>query len=119
MHANYVDPLPPPLNVQLIRATPEELTFNWSSVEPSCSTLQYRIESNCGICTTNSQLTASATCSIEMSTITDNVCKFSVKSVVCNDITGSMSVPVNVSLKGEPGLACRDNGINTCRAMHA
>ena len=98
LNPHHVDPLPPPHNVQLVRVTSEGLTFNWSSVEPGCSSLQYRTESDCGTCTSDPLTTTFVTCSI--AAITDNVCSFSVRSVVCNNITGSWSSPVNVNLKG-------------------
>ena len=96
------DPLPPPLDVQLTSVKPDKLTFNWSSVQQNCSTLQYGIESNCGTCTNDPPTLTSATCSFELSAISGGLCNFSVQSTVCGNITGSLSTPIRVTLKGKP-----------------
>ena len=99
---HIIDPLPPPNDVQLTHVTSNQLTFNWNSVQPDCSTLQYRIESNCGTCV-NQQPTmfmSSATCSFELPINSNDVCNFAVQSTICaNSIIGSLSTPVRVTLK--------------------
>ena len=97
---HIIDPLPPPNDVQLTHVTPNRLTFNWSSVQAGCSTLQYNIESNCGTC--QSTMLSSATCSFELPTNSNDitVCNFAVQSTICaNSIIGSLSTPVRVTLK--------------------
>ena len=101
--SSSLDPLPPPMDVQLSDITPNVLTFNWSTVLPDCSSLRYTIDSDCGMCTINQTSTensSSATCLFERPiSIMDNFCNFSVRSVVCSNITGSLSVPLKVNLK--------------------
>ena len=96
----HVDPLPPPDDIQLTRVKPNELTFNWSSVQPDCSTLQYELQSNCGMCTNNPNMLTSAVCSFELSAIANGVCNFTVRSTVCGNIMGRLSSPVLVTLRG-------------------
>ena len=84
--------------------TSNKLTFNWKAVRGDCSTLRYLIESDCGTCPVNSVATTSATCSFQLpltSASGPNFCNFSVRSIICNDVIGSKSIPVNVTLKGK------------------
>ena len=94
----HSDPLPPPTNVQLVDVNSKQLVFNWSSEESNCSTLQYNIDSDCGICTNT--VTTFATCSIDLSAITNNMCTFAIQSVVCGNISGILSDPLSITLKG-------------------
>ena len=96
-----IDPLPPPTDVQLIHVKPNQLTFNWSSVQPGCSTLQYSIESNCGTCINHQQtmLTSSALCSFELPVNSNDMCSFAIRSTICDSITGTLSTPVRVTLR--------------------
>ena len=97
---HIIDPLPPPNDVQLTHVTSNQLTFNWSSVQPDCSTLQYNIESNCGTCRPTILSSSSATCSFELPINSNDVCNFAVRSTICaNSIIGSLSTPVRVTLK--------------------
>ena len=94
----HSDPLPPPTNVQLVDVNSEQLVFNWSSVESNCSTLQYSIESDCGTCT-NTEMTL-ATCSVDLSAITYDMCNFAIQSVVCGNVSGILSDPLSITMKG-------------------
>ena len=99
---HIIDPLPPPNDIQLTHVAPNQLTFNWSSVQPDCSTLQYNIESNCGTCINHqpTMLMSSATCSFELPIDSNDVCNFAIQSTICtNSIIGSLSTPVRVTLK--------------------
>ena len=99
---HIIDPLPPPNNVQLTHVAPNQLTFNWNLVQPDCSTLQYRIESNCGTCVNqqSTMLMSSATCFFELPVNSNDMCNFAVQSTICaNSIIGSLSTPVRVTLK--------------------
>ena len=64
----------------------------------NCSALFYRIESTCGECPEAAILTT-VSCSI-LSLPVGSQCRFAVRSVVCDDIIGDLSVPVLVTLKG-------------------
>lgn len=80
------DPPPPPSNIQLIGVSPEQLVFNWTTVDSNCSTLKYNVESNCGTCPDIVEKTVnSATCSIDLSAVTNNMmlCSFGVLNVIC------------------------------------
>ena len=94
----YIDPLPPPSDVGLLDASPNSLTFKWSSVTTNCSAIHYIIESDCGSCHNTTSLT-SVDCSIMPITISRS-CEFAVKSVVCGNIVGNSSNIVFVTLKG-------------------
>ena len=98
-----LDPLPPPAIVQLVGTSSEQLVFNWTSVDSDCSTFQYNITSNCGNCVNTTAVnTTSVTCAISLSSADNNVmqCSFSIQSVVCANISGVPSTPLDVTLKG-------------------
>ena len=96
-----IDPLPPPMNVQLHGITSEQLTFNWTSVDSSCSRRlsHYRAVSDCGTCPNRvDKMATSATCSIAFTDVV--LCSFSIQSVICANLAGNLSPPLNVTLKG-------------------
>ena len=69
-------------------------------MDSGCSTLHYNITSNCGSCiNTTAVTTTSVACSIS---VADNMtqCSFGVQSVVCANISGVLSTPLDVTLKG-------------------
>ena len=78
----------------------EQLIFNWSPVESNCSALQYIIESDCGTFTTAVTTSTLATCSFDLSAIADSMCTFTIRSVVCGNISGILSDPLSITLKG-------------------
>ena len=97
-----LDSLPPPSNIQLISVSSEQVVFNWTSVESNCSTLHYNIMSNCGTCPHTIESTAnSVTCFIDLSASAGNItlCAFGVQSVICANISGNFSTPLNLTLK--------------------
>ncbi len=98
---HIIDPLPPPNDVQLTHVTQNQLTFDSTSVQRDCATLRYNIESNCGTCINNQPTmpTSSATCSFELPVNSNDVCNFAVRSTICDNIIGSLSTPVRVTLK--------------------
>ena len=91
-----------PNDVRLSYVQSGRITFNWTSVDALCDSISYNIiSSNCGRCpsmTTNT----TATCSDVMAL--GQVCTFAVRTVVCGNITGNMSHPVHVILRGRHAL---------------
>ena len=97
-----IDPLPPPTIVRLVGVSSEQLVFNWTSVDSDCSTLNYNIMSNCGSCiNTTATTTTSVACSISVN-VTDSItqCSFGVQSVVCGNVSGVPSTPLDMTLQG-------------------
>ena len=89
---------PPPNDVHLADVRPGQVTFTWTSVSSSCSSVYYNITSDCGVCPTTINMTT-ATCSDLQLSTEPVVCTFRVSSVVC-DLTGNPSEPVVVTIKG-------------------
>ena len=102
MTVTYFSAVPdPPTDLKLVNVTTNQLSFNWSSVDPQCIELSYNISAspNCGNCVSSS---TSVTCSeFQLSTFAHNMCTVAVKSIVCENITGTMSSVVHVTLRGE------------------
>lgn len=75
---------------------PNQLTFQWSSIAPDCSTVDYNIDaSNCGSCpnTTNHTI---VTC-IDVPTNGD-VCTFAISVVVCKSNITNLGGVINITL---------------------
>ena len=91
---------PSPSNVHLIDAAPQQLTFSWNPVAPNCAAIHYNIlTQNCGNCPSSTPHTT-VVCH-DMNVGADLTCSFVVQNVrTCDDITGNMSDPVKVHLKG-------------------
>ena len=80
-------------------ARPDQLIFNWSQIDPSCSAVQYQNTSDCGRCSLATPTSTLANCyDLQLSTTVRN-CTFSVGSEICG-FTGPSSDPVTVTLKG-------------------
>ena len=94
-----IDPLPSPSDVRLLSASPNSLTFKWSSVATNCFAVHYIIESDCGTCLNTTSLN-SVDCTIRPIT-TSRSCEFAVKSVVCGNTIGNSSNVVSAILKGK------------------
>ena len=92
----FAGPLPPPsrLYISAVDFGSRELTFTWSPVAQGCP-LHYNIlSSNCGSCPTTTNTTI-VTCT---DVPTDgSVCTFALQTVVCSNIIGNSSDPVNVT----------------------
>ena len=92
------EPFHPPNDVRLSHVQPGQLTFNWSSPDVQCDSLSYKIITlNCGRCpsvTTNTTVTCTSVVA------SGQVCTFVVQTVVCGNLTGNMSDPFYVILKG-------------------
>ena len=90
----YTDPYPPPSIIKITEIRPGIVRFSWDPVAPNCSSVQYKITSDCGVCpmTTDS---ANVTCSDQQ---IPSVCTLHVQSMICGFI-GSSSVPVVQTLK--------------------
>ena len=73
-----------------------KLTFSWSPVAPDCPAIHYNIlASNCGSCPTTTNHT-NVTCT-DVPT-NDSICTFAVQTVVCGNIAGNISDPINITL---------------------
>ena len=97
------DPLPPPIDIHLVIVSPEHLVFSWTSVQSNCSTLQYNIDSDCGTCLDVIEKTVNlVTCSFDLSAVIEStmLCSFGISSVICGNISGNLSAPLDVILKG-------------------
>ena len=102
---NSIEPFDPPNDVHLADAGQGYLSFSWSAVANSCASLQYEISSTCGV--SNITNTTSALCSIDDTMSHDaRECSFKIRSIVCNNLTGRWSDPINVTLKGKICLLC-------------
>ena len=88
-----------PDGVTLTDARPDQLIFNWSQIDPSCSAVQYQNTSDCGRCSLATPTSTLANCyDLQLSTTARN-CTFSVSSEICG-FTGPSSNPITVTLKG-------------------
>ena len=104
----YIVPFDPPNDVHLADAGPGNLKFSWSPVANSCASLQYEINSTCGVCPTSVTNSTSVLCTIDEVLSHDaDKCSFKIRSVVCGNITGRWSDPVYVTLKGKICLICQ------------
>lgn len=98
----YIDPFTPPNDIRLVDVQPQQVTFNWTAVDMLCQMVVYKIFSfNCGRCPPESAST-SVTCTDVIAS--GRVCTFNVQPVVCGNITGNLSNPVSVILKG---MSCK------------
>ena len=98
---NILEPYSAPYDVQLIGIASEGLTFNWTSIDPTCSDVSYRISaSGCGNCPSSTNSTTITCSGIEQLSEDNQTCILSVRSVVCGDIVSNFSDPLNVSLQG-------------------
>ena len=87
------EPYPP--RVYLRSVDTMQLEFSWDSIPVNCPTVSYRIVSSttCGSCPSATTHTT-ATCSNPI--INDESCSFSVQSVICGSILGSVSEPLQL-----------------------
>ena len=82
------------------------LTFSWAPVLPNCASIRYRIMAvNCGVCpgiTYKTSVNCTALIQNNININVEQVCMFSVKSVVCGDFTETAnSVIITTLLKGK------------------
>ena len=93
-----IESFAPPNEVRLIHIQPGQLTFNWTSVDVMCDSVSYKIiSSNCGRC---SPVTINTTVTCTDVVASGQVCIFVIQTVVCGNLTGNMSHPIYVILKG-------------------
>ena len=98
----FADPFPPPKDIHFTEANASlsQLVFQWEPVEPSCEAVHYLINaSNCGHCP-NVTNDTTVTCTGFSLDMYDQVCLFSVQTVVCHNIIGNESGNVQVTLRG-------------------
>ena len=97
----HVDPLQPPSDVHLADINSTHLTFHWNLILITCNAIQYHIESaNCGHCP-NVTSSTSATCYYNRSGLftMNQLCMFTVQTVVCDNIVGNDSKTIQVTFK--------------------
>ena len=91
-------PYPPPNDIQLVEANPNQLTFQWSPVLSDCNAIQYHvIASGCGVCPIATKLTTVLCTEISKD---GHKCTFAVQTVACNNVTGNRSKTNTVLLQG-------------------
>ena len=104
-------PFLPPNDVHLVKANFSEISFHWSDVSTSCPGIHYRIvASNCGQCpeVTSKSLVI---CNGNYSHLINGLqCSFAVQTIICGDIVGDASVPVDVTMDGVKQLYKTENG---------
>ena len=110
----YLEPLPPPVNLQLVE-TSSELVFEWSEVTSNCPHFHYRINSsNCGQCP-NTTRNMTATCTGNFTTNSPSPCLFAVRSVLCVDICGNATtVTAMIGIYGTDKKMINGTSSNTC-----
>ena len=85
------------MNVKLVDVSLRQISFKWNSTVPVCPVLHYDIlSSNCGICPT---ITTNTTVTCTDVPTDGSVCTFTVQTVICDPIYGTMSDTVQVKLK--------------------
>ena len=95
----YVDPYPPPSNVHLVNINSTHVTLHWNPVSSNCNAIQYRIiSSNCGLYP-NATNSSSVTCTGPFTD--DQLCTFTVQTVVCDNVVGNESRRVEVALRSK------------------
>ena len=82
-----VDPYPPPSSIDLTVQL-SNITFTWNPVTPYCSSVQYYITSNCGLCPQNFTYTTTTTCFYQQ---IPSMCIFSIQTQICGFV-GNPSV---------------------------
>ena len=98
---SYYHPVspPPPDDINWTFTGPNQIQFEWNSIAYQCLTVHYVIiATNCGSCQ-NSTTFTNATCTYNVPT-EDIPCSFAIKTVICETITGKISDPLYVRLKG-------------------
>ena len=87
---NFLETLPPPMNISLDIVRKGQVHFTWDPVAQACSALWYNINaSNCGTCPSTTISTSAVCTDIEVDG--EKICHFSVSTVVCSDITGAQN----------------------------
>ena len=97
------DNILPPVNVTLSHFHDDQLTFAWNSPTQHCPSLYYIITStNCGKCPGNTTST-SVTCDYPLNaslTLDSSICSLSVQSLICDNLYGTFSELLQVSIEG-------------------
>ena len=102
----FADSFPPPKDIYVTEANASQLVFRWEPVEPLCEAVHYLINaSNCGHCP-NVINDSTVTCTGFSLDMYDQVCLFSVRTVVCGNIIRNESRSIQVTLRGMSYLAC-------------
>ena len=96
------EPPPAPENILVGVNNFSEVFFKWSPLNLTCPALSYSTTTeNCGMCITDYN-SAVTTCTNYPKIDSENVCRFTVQSVICNNITGNSSISDKlVNLQGK------------------
>ena len=95
---HIIGPLSGPLNVILVEASPRHLTFSWTPISNLCRVQSYIINSsNCGVCPNITNLTTVRCTGFEVS----SDCTFTVRTVVCDNIVGTVGTEISFTLHGK------------------
>ena len=101
---------PPPRQIYLDSIGPNAILFSWSVVEhEGCPIFHYNVDTaNCGTCYPSTTTSNTSNCTnfrdVTVSNV-NNMCNFTVQSVICGNITGNMSY-ILVNLKGNNTISC-------------
>ena len=75
--------------------------FSWNEVVSGCDIVYYRIiSSNCGGCSATNNIIVHTTIFCTNVTTDGRVCSFAVQTIVCDDVSGNVSEPIHVVLRG-------------------
>ena len=86
---------PNKLYLSIANFVSRRLTFTWIPVAPDCPAIHYNIlASNCGICPTT---TNHATVTCTDVPISQSTCTFAVQTVLCGNLIGNLSDPINTT----------------------
>ena len=95
----YTDSLSPPKNVRLLHVSPGVLMFSWTPTPLNCSAATYEIQSSCGECPTLTNSTM-VICIMHNPLVQYRMCRFAVRTVICNNTVGGWSNKIEVILRG-------------------
>ena len=93
-----IESFPPP-DINGANVSTNELIFSWNPVSLQCPALDHSaIVRNCGTCVTNTS-SARTVCNDFTVSRSDNICDFSIQSVICGSVPGNMTSLI-LNLKG-------------------
>ena len=90
----------PPISVHLVDIHSGQAVLKWTPVDSTCVSIGYNITSNCSICSPMTRNLTTSSCPVPQPTTDVIVCVFSVQGVVCDNLIGTSSSSVVVTLQG-------------------
>ena len=95
-----LEPPPPPADIQLRKASQDQLVFTWTPGVESCQAVRYIINStNCGSCPSTTDSTF-ITCENLNLTSIKRVCSLNIRTVVCDDLIDENGRTLQITTKG-------------------